>query len=263
MVVIVYVFALALIAAWRFITWKLDPVHVTGKDWLRTGVLMLVLMIGWLFIGWQNRFYLSPPLVFVMLGYLAVVMTVYNLWRTGAAAVAEPDDSEGDGWARPAGAVDELDREKRTLLKAIKEAEFDHEMGKLSKADADGMIKTYRARAIEVIKEIERAQVGAAGTKREQIEREVKARLEVEGKAKQKVDKQKKKSEQATGNRQPAAGNSDAEPEKTAEPVSEPEKKADKVVERDAETVESGGHAVVAAAAEEAKDTNEAKEAAP
>ncbi len=78
---------------------------------------------------------------------------------------------------------DELEREKRTLLKAIKEAEFDHGMGKLSKRDADEMIATYRARAIEVIKELERLEAGEAGTVRERIEREVKARLELDGKA--------------------------------------------------------------------------------
>jgi len=143
-----------------------------------------VLLAGWLFILWQNKFYVTAPVVFVCLGYLAVLATVVTLWRTGAAAADESLDEDDDAtWGGTLGARGELEREKRTLLKAIKEAEFDREMGKLSKADADSMISLYRARAIEVIKELDRLDGASAGTVREQIERELKARLEIEGKA--------------------------------------------------------------------------------
>jgi len=153
--------------------------------WIRRGAALAILVIGWLFILWQNKFHVSAPAVFVCLGYLAVVSSVYALWRTGVTAVVEEDDdgTEVDStWGRPLGARGELEREKRTLLKAIKEAEFDREMGKLSPADADEMIRIYRARAIDVIKALDKLDAGAAGTVREQIEREVKARLELAGK---------------------------------------------------------------------------------
>jgi len=151
--------------------------------WVRRGCALAVLVIGWVFITWQNHFHITAPVVFVCLAYLAVVATVYNLWRTGAAVVAS-EDGEGDStWAKPAGALGELEREKRTLIKAIKEAEFDHQMGKLSQRDADEMIRTYRARAIEVIKDIERLELGAAGSAREQILREVRARVELEARS--------------------------------------------------------------------------------
>jgi hypothetical protein len=132
------------------------------------------------FIAWQNHFHITAPLVFVCLGYLAVIATIYNLWRTGAAAVDSSEDEDDSTWAKPAGALGELEREKRTLLKAIKEAEFDREMGKLSQRDADEMIRGYRARAIEVIKEIDQLGLGAAGTVREQILREVRARVQLD-----------------------------------------------------------------------------------
>jgi hypothetical protein len=164
-----------------------------------------ILLLGWVFITWQNKFHITAPTFFVCVGYLAVVMTVVNLWRTGASAMAIEQSGE---WARPLGARGELEREKKTLLKAIKEAEFDFEMGKLSKADADGMIQTYRARAIEVIKQLERfadedinadpMQVDPVGrpvgkaSVRDQIAREVKARLELAQAAK---SKKKKKAE--------------------------------------------------------------------
>src|SRR5256885_11127599 len=99
--------------------------------WVRWLAIAAVLVFGWFFIAWQNRFHVTAPLVFVCLGYLAVVMTVVNLWRTGASAVA-PDQIGDEAWVRPIGPRDELEREKRTLLKAIKEAEFDLEMGRLS-----------------------------------------------------------------------------------------------------------------------------------
>ena len=187
----------------------------------RAGALA-ALGFGWVFIAWQNRFHITAPVVFVCLGYLAVITTVYNLWRTGAAVVEAPDAVIDSTWSKPAGAVGELEREKRTLLKAIKEAEFDHEMGKLSKHDADDMIRTYRARAIEVIKEIEQLGQGAAGTPREQIMREVRARLEVSAKSQKKPAKADAKP--ANGKLkhkpEPAAATSPSDPNK-AQPVAE------------------------------------------
>jgi hypothetical protein len=145
------------------------------------GIVGFMLLGGWVFILSQNSFRITPPVVFVCLGYLAVVLTVFNLFRTGA-AVFQPDDAST--WTPPPGVRGELEKEKRTLLKAIKEAEFDQAMGKLSKADAGQLVSSYRARAIEVIKELDRMDAGQAGTVRERIAREVKARAELAEKAK-------------------------------------------------------------------------------
>ena len=154
--------------------------------WVRLAIGAGIVLVGWLFILWQNKFHVSPPLVFVCLGFLAAVALIYNLWRAGS-AVAKVDDAEAiASWRRPVGPRIDLEREKKTLLKAIKESEFDHQMGKLSKADADRMVAVYRARAIEIIKALEKDTAGRSV--REQIEAEVRARLEVEGKTKKKVD---------------------------------------------------------------------------
>jgi hypothetical protein len=162
-----------------------DPVR-----WLRRAMIAALIVIGWVFIAWQNKFHVTAPVAFVCLGYLAVVLTIVNLWRTGAAALSPEHEGE-EAWSRPIGARGELEKEKKTLLKAIKESEFDLQMGKLSKADADALISTYRARAIAVIKELERFEeldmknVDPAGrplakdSVRDQIAREVKARLEL------------------------------------------------------------------------------------
>jgi len=144
---------------------------------LKLAGLALVLVAGWLFVLGANHFHVTAPVVFVCLGYLAVVMTVVNLWRTGAAAASLPQS--GDDWGRPLGAKGALEKEKKTLLKAIKEAEFDLAMGKLSTRDADSLIKQYRSRAIDVIKELDRVGDDKALSVREQIDREVKARRDL------------------------------------------------------------------------------------
>ena len=143
---------------------------------IRIGGFLLALVLGWVFILYSNKFDITPPVVFVCLGYLALVSAIYALWRTGVVVADENEDFADSTWVRPAGARGELEREKKSLLKAIKETEFDREMGKLSKADADQMIKVYRARAIEVIKELElvaNPSAEGAGTVREQIAQSV------------------------------------------------------------------------------------------
>lgn len=178
--------------------------------WVWRGIALGALLVGWVFIIWQNHFHLTAPAVFVCLAYLAVVATVYNLWRTGAAAVATGDEEADSTWARQTGALGELEREKRTLLKAIKEAEFDHQMGKLSQRDADEMIQGYRARAIEVLKEIDRLDSGAPGTVRDQILREVRARVLLESKAPRAAGPQAKAN--VKGGKRSARGNKAGDP---------------------------------------------------
>jgi hypothetical protein len=180
--------------------------------WVRRGAAIAILLIGWLFIVWQNHFRITAPTAFVCIGYFAVIATIYNLWRTGVAAVDGSEDDDDSTWAKPAGALGELEREKRTLLKAIKEAEFDRDMGKLSQHDADDMIRGYRARAIEVIKEIDQLGLGAAGTVREQILREVRARVQLDGKAAARARAEKP----ARAARAARPGNGDAQPASAA-----------------------------------------------
>ena len=152
--------------------------------WVRRGTALVLLLIGWGFILFTNNFHITPPVVFVCLGYFAGVAAIYTLYRLGATAVTANDETDDDqSWGRPLGALGELEREKRTLLKAIKEAEFDQQMGKLSKADAESMIAIYRARAIEVIKEIDLQSSGQAGSVRDRILREARARIQIEAQA--------------------------------------------------------------------------------
>jgi hypothetical protein len=178
-----------------------EPAEEARKG-ISLGTLVLAvagvgLFAGWVFVLWHHRFRITAPVVLLMLGWMAVLSAVYFLWRT--ADNADLDDRED--WWKPTGRLEELVREKRSLLKAIKETELDRDTGKLSGRDADEIIVRYRQRAIEVIKAIEEAEAGPgapdAHDVRERIEREVRARLVVDKKkpakkeAKREDDKEK------------------------------------------------------------------------
>lgn len=145
---------------------------------------------GWIFIARAHRWHLSPSVVVMCLCWTALVMVGYALSRAAAALL----DKAGDDWFAARGSRDELDREKRSLLRAIKEIEFDRDTGKVSAADAQAQITVYRARAIEVIKTLE---VGAGLTPRERILAELKARSQVDAKLAKAAKKKKGKPEAA------------------------------------------------------------------
>ena len=73
---------------------------------------------------------------------------------------------------------EDLEREKALTLRSIKELEFDRAMGKLSPQDFEQMAGRLRARAMGIMKQLD------AGTSvyREQIEKELAARLKTTGK---------------------------------------------------------------------------------
>lgn len=71
-----------------------------------------------------------------------------------------------------------LEREKALVLRSLKELEFDYAMGKMAKADFDEMSGRLRARALGLMRQLD-----AGGGYREQIAKEIAARLESEGPA--------------------------------------------------------------------------------
>jgi hypothetical protein len=191
---------------------------------------------------------------------------VYTLFRAGAsAATASEEDADDASWGRPIGARGELEREKKALLKAIKEAEFDLQMGKLSKADAEAMIGSYRAQAIAVIREIDRKDGGDVSV-REEIEHEVRARLEV-AKAKQAADDKrpqgkKGKKQQAAAEAAKKVDETAAKAEVVAEKAEEAAAKADEAAAKVDEAVAKDAEAAVQAeAAEEAEAAAKVDEA--
>jgi hypothetical protein len=68
---------------------------------------------------------------------------------------------------------DTLLREKQLALHAIKELEFDRQMGKVSDRDYQTLLGPLRARALVLMRDLDRA----SGNYREQIERDVRDRI--------------------------------------------------------------------------------------
>jgi hypothetical protein len=108
--------------------------------------------------------------------FLAVVVTTASiaaaafyrtLWPLVGDEPAESAEMLG-GKSREA-----LEREKELALRAIKELEFDRAMGKVSDADCDEMTGLLRARAIGLMKQLDRG----GSPYRELIERELAGRL--------------------------------------------------------------------------------------
>jgi hypothetical protein len=90
---------------------------------------------------------LSVFLVGLGLIALASLFVVGPLFRPTTAGVPAADGDEGEHWSR----------RKRQALAAIKEAELDYRMGKLSDEDLAAMRARFEAQALEAMAALERA----------------------------------------------------------------------------------------------------------
>lgn len=168
---------------------------------LLTGAVLL--LAGWAVVLGMNRWWLTAPVVFLCIGWLAILLAARALWRAAQSAggeTGEPDEAMSPlSFEVSETKTDELEREKKALLKAIKEVEFDREMGKMSEEDAGEIVKVYRGRAIEILKELDGASGGAEAAQvsvQETIQKELRARLALAG-VKPKKKKEKKSEPEA------------------------------------------------------------------
>jgi len=110
------------------------------------GVLLFVVLVG--FGGAQ----VEPPTVGLAFAGMMLLYTLRRLFLV-AAALGRGGDVGDLGLGRVS--KGELRDEKRRLLRAIKELEFDFGMGKLSKQDYESVSSAYKMRAIEVMRALE------------------------------------------------------------------------------------------------------------
>lgn len=94
------------------------------------------------------------PIFFVIAAGLCLSLVLLALWqslrqlligRPAARVAAAPHDSKREG----------LLREKQELLTAIRDVRFEHELGKVSDADFERLEQRYRARARDVLRELD------------------------------------------------------------------------------------------------------------
>ncbi len=164
---------------------------------LATGGLLLIL--GWIFILSAAHWHYGAPVFFLCAGWLALLATMVNLARAAwSAANDDPKQVDDNAFWRPVVEQDELRDEKRALLTAIKEIEFDHQMGKMSDEDAAELTRYYRLRAIEVIKQLDRGDDDEVLTVAERIQRDLDARLQLGALDKKLAAKRKAKADAGT-----------------------------------------------------------------
>jgi hypothetical protein len=143
-------------------------------DWVAIAALLAA---GWVLIGHVNGWHLGVPVLVLAIGWLAILLGGRFLWRSADAAAREGEVG-GDERFEGRSPREELEAEKRAVLKAIKEVEFDRDMGKMSESDAAEIVRFYRVRAIAILKELEDPE-GRPLSAEEQVERELRARLEI------------------------------------------------------------------------------------
>jgi hypothetical protein len=161
------------------------PAYATGDYWV--GVVskrpalvagLVLLIAGWAFILHINRWHFTVPVFMLWMGWAGVLATVRFLWWAGI-AMASDIGRGADMTDVSVARLRELNEEKKVLLRAIKEIEFDRDLGKMSAEDAAEIMRFYRARAIEVIKEID-GQSDEELTVPQRIERDLQVRLALE-----------------------------------------------------------------------------------
>ncbi|MEZ4399930.1 MAG: hypothetical protein R3B06_07915 [Kofleriaceae bacterium] len=241
----------------------LPPARTVAAPARRFGwfVALALLPPGWLFIAHAHRWHVSPSVVVLCLGWTALIGGGYALVRASNAVVEDVSED----WFVVGGSRGELEREKKSLIRAIKEIEFDRDTGKVSAADAQAMIATYRARAIEVIKVLD---APPQASPRDRILAEIQARAKlakVAAKAQQKAKQQAGKAKGGKGAKadqraavSSAAAVGDEAPTVEAATADAPEVDALAV---DAPTVASDGAAVEASAPDSAADAPRAERA--
>jgi len=156
-----------------------DRAEATRRSITILAVVAVALIGGCLMILDVNRWRLGAPVFLLWIGWLSIILTVWYLWRAGMTAARDDDPMDEEEFWRPIGRRDELLLEKRSLLKALKEIEFDHQLGKMSDKDAGELSGVYRARAIEIIKALDELEGDGEVSVSDQIDREIRARLEV------------------------------------------------------------------------------------
>lgn len=146
-------------------------------------VLVGLALAGTVLIFFVHDFRMTPSVLFLDLGWLSIVGASALLWNVGL-LVAAGDEGDDGSFGTVSTRKEELEVEKTSLLKAIKEIEFDRMMGKLSDRDAEEITSAYRKRAIRIlreldVKELEEDEGSADLSVKDKIERDLRIRAQL------------------------------------------------------------------------------------
>lgn len=123
--------------------------------WMLLGFSLLVAVAVLLGLHFGVGVAIDGPTLALSAACIVLIWSLRSLWRMVEALsrpVIETLIVEGAETGAVASQLAELREDKRRLLRAIKELEFDHAMGKLSDEDFREIGDRYRLRAIEVLR---------------------------------------------------------------------------------------------------------------
>jgi hypothetical protein len=123
--------------------------------WLLLGFSVLVAVAVLLGLHFGVGVGIDAPTLALASACIVLIWSLRSLWRVVEALSRPAVETlivEGAETGPGAFKLAELREDKRRLLRAIKELEFDHAMGKLSDEDFREIGDRYRLRAIEVLR---------------------------------------------------------------------------------------------------------------
>ena len=95
------------------------------------------------------------PMLFAIAGGVCLLFVLLALWQSLRTLLGEAQGLAGEPEAATESGRRQLLREKDTLLGAIRELRFEHDLGKLSDADLAQLEQGYRGRARDVLRELD------------------------------------------------------------------------------------------------------------
>jgi hypothetical protein len=133
--------------------------------------LRKTLPVLWLLSAIVAGFLQGPPLLFLVLAAGVLTLVIVLMWSsvqslTGSASIGFEE-------ALGMGAPSKVEEEKRAVLRALKDLEYERGVGKISPEDYAELSARYRAEAKRLIQSVDEALAPA----REQVEKAIEARL--------------------------------------------------------------------------------------
>ena len=174
--------------------------------------LSKVVPLAWLLAAIAAGFVWGVQVVLLVLAAGAITLVITMMWSSVQALTG--GSPLGFEEALGMGAPSKVEEEKRSVLRALKDLEYERGVGKISPEDYAELLAKYRAEAKRLIQSVDEA----LGPAREEVERALEQRLERAGLAKQ----AEKPPEVATEKPAEPAPAALPEPEKPAESSSEP-----------------------------------------
>jgi type VI protein secretion system component VasK len=136
---------------------KPDPQAERRSAWMVLGLSLLAAIAVLLGLHFGVGVAIDAPTLALAVACIVLIWALHALWGivvalarpTVETLLADPEDSAD------VSNLAELREDKRRILRAIKELEFDHAMGKLSDQDFKEIGDRYRLRAIEVLRALD------------------------------------------------------------------------------------------------------------